>query len=733
MRIRSRLLILVVSILLPSMIGAGMGIYYIYKKQQTSYRESIRDLTHAMALLLDKEMSARVRTLQTLAATPSLMDDNLPGFYRFSQEVASSWDTVLVLSDLSGQQLLNTRTPLGTRNLPKITPSLVELRERRGPKASLVSDVYFAPLGKDHSFAVQVPVERNGQVQYYLAMGTFTSQLQKLLQEQKLPGGWIATILDRKGVLAARTHDPEKFVGRSADAVIQGKIAALGEGTNDGVTLDGVPVTAFFSRAPQSEWVIVVSVPQSVLNGPASEATALVGIIAMLLLGIGAAAATIIARKTAIPMEELRQVAVEMGQGQLVARRSSGVLEVDAVSLELARASEQIRASRAELEQRVAEALAFAERSQKALLQSQKLEALGRLTGGIAHDFNNVMQTLTTGLQLALLSVTEPRVRQALEACQRAVGRAAELTRQLMAFGRVQDAHLETLGLAQQIEVILPLLKGALRSDIELQVDIVEDPWPVTVDPMQLELALLNVSINARQAMPAGGLIKISVRNNVVEEASSELEAGDYVQLCVTDSGQGMSPDVLSKALDPFFTTKPVGQGSGMGLPQAYGFAKQVGGTLVIDSQPGKGTRITFYLPRARGAVTVKSPVQQRAQAPMVKPGRRLLFVEDDLLVSAVVVPALRLAGFEVHEASNGEQALELFNERGPFDVVFSDIVMPGRINGIDLATHVLQLQPDARVVLATGYSERRITLPGVEILAKPYDVAEAVELLTAP
>ncbi|MGV3742009.1 MAG: ATP-binding protein [Burkholderiaceae bacterium] len=732
MRIRSRLLILVVSLLLPFLVGAVLGIYYIYEKQHTSYRESIRDLSRAMALLLDKEMAARVRTLQTLAASPMIADNNFQGFYRFADQVASNWHNVVVLTDLSGQQFLNTRTPYGTKDLPRSNPELLSLRKKIGPKATLISDVYFAPIGKSHSFAVQVPVERDGQVQYYLSMGAFTSRLQRLLQEQKLPSGWIATILDRKGVVAARTHEPEKFVGAIADAGLRRKIAAETEGTNDGSTLDGIPVTAFFSRAPQSEWTIVVSVPQEALNGPALQATMLVSVIALLLLGGGAAAAILIARKTARPMEELRQVAVEMGKGELVARPSSGVLEIDAVSMEMARASEQIRSARAELENRVADAVAAAERSQKALLQSQKLEALGRLTGGIAHDFNNVMQTLTTGLQVALYSVTEPRVTRALEACQRAVERAADLTRQLMAFGRVQDAHLETLDLARHIEDVRPLLKGALRSDIEMLVDIVDDPWPVTVDPMQLELALLNVTINAAHAMQTGGLLKIQVRNTVVEEAGSELAAGDYVQLVVSDSGHGMTPEVLSKALDPFFTTKAVGQGPGLGLPQAYGLAKQMGGTLILESHLGRGTSISFYLPRAKTPLSGKTPMQPQASARMAKPGSRLLFVEDDALVSAVVVPALRLAGFDVHEAANGEDALELFMNKGPFDAVFSDIVMPGRISGIDLATQILQKHPDARVVLATGYSERRVTLPGVEILAKPYKVADILELLSA-
>lgn len=731
MRIRSRLLILVITILIPSLIGAGLGVYYIYTEQQKSYRGTIQNLAHAMALLLDKEMSGRIKTLQTLSGSPTITDNNLPGFYRYAREVASDWGTTIILSDLSGQQFMNTRTPFGTENLPKTTPSLMTLRQQRGPEAALVSDVYYAPLGKSRSFAIQIPVKRDGRILYYLSMGAFTSYLQPLLQEQKLPQGWIGTIMDRQGVVAARTHDPEKFVGAVADATLRKKIAANPEGTNDGTTLDGVPVTAFYSRAPKSEWTFIVSVPRTVLREAALQATALVSLIAVLLLGSGVAAAIFIARKTAKPMEDLRQLAAELGQGKPIARQSTGVLEIDAVSLEMARASEQIGSAKAELERRVADAVAMAERSQRALLQSQKLEALGRLTGGIAHDFNNVTQTLSTGLQLVLLTAAEPRIKQTVAACQRAIERATELTRQLMSFGRVQDAHLETVNLARRMEEITPLLKGGLKSNIALQFDIAEDLWPVTIDPTQFDLAMLNVAINARDAMAEGGLLQIHMRNTSRQEPSSDLAVGDYVQISVIDNGDGMEQDVLSKALDPFFTTKPVGKGSGMGLPQAYGFAKQNGGSLTIESDPGSGTKIIFYLPRAQSSVPSKSPTRQHSLPATRNQGGRILFVEDDPLVSAVVAPALRAAGFTVQEAANGEQALEQLTNNGPFDVVFSDIVMPGSISGIDLAKHSSKLHPKTRVVLATGYSERRVAVPGVEILAKPYDVADAVEMLS--
>lgn len=730
MRIRSRLFLLVIAILIPASLGAGLGIYYVYDKQREFYEQSIQELTRAMALLLDKEMDARVRTLRPLASSPTITDNNLPGFYRFASEVAVNWDTTIVLSDTSGQQILNTRSPYGTGNLPKITPSLTELRREFGPQAALISDVYFAPIGKQHSFAVQIPVIRKGRLLYYLSMGTFTSQLQALLDEQSLPPGWIATVLDRQGVVAARSQNSDKFVGHTADATLRKKIGLLGEGTNHGVTLDGVPVMAFFSRAPKSEWSVVLSVPQSALQKPPIQASYFVAGIALLLLGLGIAAAAMVARRTAKAMEDLRQTAIDMGEGRRVARQSSGVLEIDAVGMEMARAHEQIRTAKVELEERVAEAVSTAKQSQKALMQSQKLEALGRLTGGIAHDFNNIMQTLTTGLQLALLGSPDSRARQRLETCQRAVQRATQLTRQLMAFGRVQDATRETMALPKKLEEIRPLLAGALGSNIKLEFDIAEDVWPITVDPLQLELALLNVTINARDAMPKGGVITVALMNTTSAPANSELAAGDYVRLSVADNGDGMAADVLAKALDPFFTTKSVGQGSGMGLSQAYGFAKQADGTLTIESKPGEGTTVTFYIPRAHTAST-ESPIGASACPPAKLTGSgRLLFVEDDQLVAAVVAPALQAAGFNVLQADTADKAAELLAAQGPFDLVFSDVVMPGALSGFDLAELVVTRYPQIRIVLATGYSGHQRSLPGVEVLAKPYKVEDAVALL---
>ncbi|MGV3656229.1 MAG: cache domain-containing protein, partial [Noviherbaspirillum sp.] len=222
------------------------------------------------------------------------------------------------------------------------------------------------------------------------------------------------------------------------------------------------------------------------------------------------------------------------------------------------------------------------EETRKALQHSQKMEALGRLTGGIAHDFNNVLQTLTTGIQLALFSAPDAKAKSTLEACQRAVERGMELTRQLLVFGRVQDANLKTVGLAERINGMSPLLRGALPSNIGFHLELAEGLWPARIDPLQFELALLNLTMNARDAMPEGGHFTIAARNLTRRERLGDLEPGNYLEVTVSDTGEGMDKEVMAKALDPFFTTKAVGKGSGMGLSQVYGFVRQMGGALTL-------------------------------------------------------------------------------------------------------------------------------------------------------
>jgi PAS domain S-box-containing protein len=369
------------------------------------------------------------------------------------------------------------------------------------------------------------------------------------------------------------------------------------------------------------------------------------------------------------------------------------------------------------------------EQSRRALQQAQKLEALGRLTGGIAHDFNNILQTLTTGVQVALFSAKDKGAQSALEACQRAVERGVQLTRQLLVFGRVQDVHLKTVHPALQMQDMYSLIRGALPSNIDLRMDVGDTLWPVRIDPLQFELAMLNLAMNARDAMTHGGQLNITGGNETIKSGVHDLKPGDYVRLVITDSGEGMTEEVLAKALDPFFTTKAVGKGSGMGLAQAYGFAKQMGGTLTLQSNKEEGLTVSIYLPREMQEALSSVP-KIAASIPAAESGGSILLVEDDPLVRQTVQPALREAGFTVSMADNGEDAVRYLESGQQIDLVFSDIVMPGAISGIDLAKIIRTRYPKVQIVLATGYSERRVESAGVRTLAKPYSVSALVAAL---
>lgn len=724
MRIRSRLVVLVLAVLVPAFLAAAIGIGYVYGEQQDSYRQSLRETTRALALVLDKEIAGREAILQTLAASPALARNDLASFLMQANQIAAERGSAIILSEPAGRSVsLATAKTVGEAAMLGM---LSELRKRQSNEGAVVSNLYAGQMGMDARFAIQIPVVQAGKLAYFLTMSIPVRQLQSVMESRPLPAGWIVTIVDRMSVVAARNKMPEKFVALTATGPIREKLLRTAEGFNEGAALSGEQVVASFSRAQRSGWSVVVSVPQGEIRHAAINAIAFMGVVSLMLLALALAAASAVGRTISRPIENLRRSAESLGRGETLDAKVSDIVEVDEVEVAMQHASEEIRAARIGLEQRIAEAVTAAERSQRALLQAQKLEALGHLTAGIAHDFNNVLQTLTTGLQLARLSSQEPRVISAVESCQRAVQRGTGLASQLMAFGRVQEARLEIVDPGAQVETAAPLLKGGLRGDIELSVETGGRIWPVQLDPLQFEMALLNLAVNARDAMPSGGKLQIALRNETLTEPLGELAPGDYVRVAVVDSGHGMSQEVLSRAVDPFFTTKGIGKGAGIGLSQAYGFARQSGGSLVLQSEPGKGTQAVFYLPRAHGhpQAAKKAGVAQ----PKACRDARILLVEDDALIRDVVRPALETAGFRVAVACTGEEAIGLIESGQSFDLVFSDVVMPGKVNGLELARAVRKRFPALKIILATGYSDQQPSLPGMTVIPKPYDVAAVVE-----
>ncbi len=401
----------------------------------------------------------------------------------------------------------------------------------------------------------------------------------------------------------------------------------------------------------------------------------------------------------------------------------------------LTRANAELRARArdlAEANEELHVQIAEREKAEEALRQSQKMEAIGQLTGGVAHDFNNLLMVASSGLDLLERTQDPARRRMLKDSIRQAVDRGSSLTRQLLAFSRRTALKPEVVDLAARIEGMRVLLGHSLREDVEIAFELPEGLWPVEIDAHQLELALLNMAVNARDAMPVGGRIVISARNRPgLDEGGLK---GDFVELCVTDTGVGMAPEMTLRVFEPFFTTKERGQGTGLGLSQVYGFARASGGDVRIDSRLGEGARVLIHLPRSEKPLS--QPAAEEPKTRKVARGRgHVLLVEDDDGVAALVSQMLQELGYDPERAASAAEALEVLEGGGAFDLVFSDMVMPGAMDGMELAREIGRRRPDLPVVLTTGFSEAATVAnqEGLRLLLKPYRIeALAAELEAA-
>jgi CheY-like chemotaxis protein len=353
------------------------------------------------------------------------------------------------------------------------------------------------------------------------------------------------------------------------------------------------------------------------------------------------------------------------------------------------------------------------------------------LTGGVAHDFNNLLAVFASGLQLLERATTAEQRDRVHAVMRRAVARGSGLTHQLLAFTRRQAINPESVDLATQIEGMREMLEHSLRGNTRVEMELAKELWPVEIDVGEFELAMLNLFANSRDAMPEGGAITIDARN-VTGTTNAGMPA-DFVQLSVRDTGSGMPPSVLERVFEPFFTTKEVGKGTGLGMPQVYGFAQQSGGRLSIDSEVEVGTTVILLLPRSQRKPA--APVEGSRAKPLRGDGRdrQVLLVEDDEEVGALTSEMLTQLGFSVVHAASPAAALGALANARRIDVVFSDVMMPGGISGLDLAREIRRRRPGLPVVLTTGYSEATAAMSEGEfrLLLKPYSLEALADALS--
>jgi len=405
---------------------------------------------------------------------------------------------------------------------------------------------------------------------------------------------------------------------------------------------------------------------------------------------------------------------LEAAQAQLRELADTLEAKVQERTVDLASANDRLTAEIAERE-----------RAEARLIQAQKMEAVGQLTGGIAHDFNNLLTAVVGSLDLLLRRTDDEKLRRLAGNALQAAERGAQLTAQLLAFSRRQRLSPTPVHPNRIVSGMGDMLARTIGHHVRVETSLEPELWQALADPTQLEVMILNLAINARDAMPKGGRLTIATRNvaSVPSALSTELSPGEYVAIAVTDTGIGMSPSILGRAFEPFFTTKEKGKGTGLGLAQLYGFAKQSGGTARIESREGEGTTVTIYLPRTRSE-------SEEAAAPMIapkpRPATRVLIVDDDDDVRMVAAAMVEELGYEVVAVESGESALKEI-EPGRFALVLTDVAMPG-MNGVELAHQIRERLPKLPILFASGYADLATfgdELTDDNLMKKPYRMSD--------
>jgi PAS domain S-box-containing protein len=380
------------------------------------------------------------------------------------------------------------------------------------------------------------------------------------------------------------------------------------------------------------------------------------------------------------------------------------------------------------------------QRREEELRQAQRLESLGQLTGGIAHDFNNLLTVITGNLQLIDMGLKDERLKRYLNQIEHAAQMGAQLNKRLTLFGRQQMLAPIAINLNDCVTNMLEILRRTIGEDITVRIALSNNLWSTRADPDEIENAILNLAINARDAMPNGGKLVFETENAVVDKdaAREELPPGRYVRLSVSDTGSGMPPEVLARAFEPFFTTKEPGKGTGLGLSSIYGFVKQSGGHITIDSEVGHGTTATLYFPKLdHSEKTDLAAPEQETETPIRGAGETILVVEDNPDVRRVTVERIKSLGYKVIEAKNGQGAIAAFDENEVVDLVFSDVIMPGGMSGFELADRIREFKPSQRVLLTSGFPGAA-TRAGERInhkflmLRKPYNQIELGRFIQA-
>jgi signal transduction histidine kinase/ActR/RegA family two-component response regulator len=742
--IQARLTMLAAATALPLLALVGFSILRMVDDQRTHIKQDVKHRVENLLSDVDRQIGAVEAELQVLAVSPSLHNGDFAGFDRQMRAALNIGGTSIVLHDTTGQQLLSTNRPFG-EPLPRATNTEMHDRVVATGRAQ-ISDLIMGAVLRRPILVVGVPVFRDGHVAYVLAMGIAPEILSSLLEEQNLSPDWTVGIFDRKGIIVARNRELDRFLGKTVSPTLLEAMRGTAESWFPSVTSEGIPVYATFRRSPMTGWTVAIGLPREFIDAPLHRAR-------LLAFGGGAAVLTLslalgwwMARAIRKPVDALMAATRALGRGEPIGQLVGGVRELDQVGSELRNTATALTRNREQLETMVTERtqelaaandrlraeIAAREQAQTALLQSQKMEAMGQLTGGVAHDFNNLLTAISGSLTLLEQRISDERSLRLLHTAQRGASQGAKLTESLLAFARKQRLTPISADLNSIIVETSEILRRSIGPTVEIRHALATDLWPVLIDTGQIETALLNVALNARDAMPDGGMVLIETANirGMRQELPEEVAGRDCVLVSVRDTGTGMSPEVLERAFEPFFTTKEIGKGTGLGLSTVFGIVRQSGGTVRIESRLRGGTTVHIYLPRADEAA---ESGLDRARPAGVPRGAHILVVDDDADVRWIIAQDLQEMGCVVTEAESGRAALAILERDTPCDLMITDLMMPG-LSGLDTLRLARRIRPELKVLFASGYADLSRfggNLNHHPLLKKPFKpeaLAEAVQ-----
>jgi signal transduction histidine kinase len=756
--LRAILIAIVVTATIPTLIFSGILLQRYAASERERSEAELEESARGLVRAVDAELAGTRSVLLALASSPMLAEGDLAGFEQQLRAVRIRTGRHLELLDLDGQIVASTQVPPGS-SPPSIGPGDWKTAVEAG--RTYVTPVLREPDGRLLARVV-VPIVHDDAVRWALHAIVLPSDFSPILRQPGVPSDWIVSVVDQDGTHFIRSHSNDKYAGQPLVPELVDHLRRHDTGAWPTTSLEGISLISTLAYAPSSQWAVAVGMPEATLQAPLYRQLRDLAILGAVLLATAFILAFLTARYLDASIQGLRGAARRVGSGEVIDPPSFRVREVQHLADVLAQISHQLHDRtkslaelNATLEEQVAtrtaqltesnakllEEMKRHEATEDQLRQMQKLEAIGQLTGGIAHDFNNMLAVAMSSLRLIAqrLERGDTQVQEFIDGGIQSVERAANLTRRLLAFARQQSLAPEEVNVNRLLAEMEDMLRRTLREDIVIETRLAGGVWRASVDVSGLENAIINLAANARDAMAAGGKLIMETANTHLDEAYAaahpEVSAGDYVMIAVTDTGSGMTPEVVQRAFDPFFTTKPPGQGTGLGLSQVFGFLKQSGGHVGIYSEVGRGTTIKLYLPRlldqADRAAGIASP-----HLPMHPLGSKqlILVVEDDESVRQVTVQLLHELNYTTIDADCALTALDLLDSHPEVKVLLTDVVMPD-MNGRKLAEEALQRRPDLKVLYTTGYTRSAIVHngvldPDVQLLMKPFTIEDLAQKL---